>query len=231
MNSVQCPSCGGIVREGTKFCPSCGTSIQSLSTRESISQSFEKEAPSASKAMKHPMSSRAKLMYTLLAVILCGIFLFIFTQHLPGGANPVIANQPDVAMASMFTDVKLDAEPISVQIQNGVISFPLSILLEKKFVQFDYQAENTSVPVLAYISPEGKLVTSIRLCEPCNSKTFHIDGTELACGNCDTRWKLNNLEGIQGNCQKYPPAPIPSTVEGNNVHIDESIVKHWKIRI
>ena len=231
MSSMQCPSCGSAVREGTKFCPSCGSLMQSPAPETSASRPLEDEIPSASRAVKHPMSSKAKITYTVLALALCGTFLFIFTQHLPGGANPVIANQPDIAMASMFTDVKLDPQDIAVDIQNGIISFPLSVLLEKKFVQFDYQAENTVIPLLAYISPEGKLVTSVRLCEPCNSKNFHIEGTELACGNCDTRWKLNNLEGIQGNCQKYPPAPIPSTVEGNYVHIDESIVKHWKIRI
>ncbi|MBI1806375.1 MAG: DUF2318 domain-containing protein, partial [Ignavibacteria bacterium] len=82
-----------------------------------------------------------------------------------------------------------------------------------------------------FISPEGKLVTAIRICEPCNSHTFRIEGTELACGNCETRWKLNNLEGLQGSCQKYPPAPIASQVIGNEVQIDERLVKNWKTRI
>ncbi|HUL45093.1 MAG TPA: Fe-S-containing protein [Bacteroidota bacterium] len=188
--------------------------------------------PSASQTVRKPLSKRAKLTYTTLVIILCVVFLAIFAQHLPGGANPVIAKQPDVAMASMFTDVHLSAQPISVDIRNGFISFPFSILQEKKYVQFEYHLQNgTVIPLLAYISPEGKLVTSVRLCEPCNSTSFTIDGTELVCGTCGTRWKLNNLDGISGNCQKYPPAPIPSTIVGNEVRIDESLIKEWKMRI
>jgi hypothetical protein len=177
------------------------------------------------------MSKRARMLYTLVAAVLSLVFIAIFIDHIPGGAHPVIANQPEVAMASMFTDVHLTLQPISVQISGGKIVFPLSVLLEKKFVEFDYLTQTNSIPLLAYISPEGKLVTSIRLCEPCNSKSFRIDGTELACGNCETRWKLNNLEGLQGSCQKYPPAPIPSRVNGSYVEIDEAAVKAWKMRI
>jgi len=226
-----CNNCGREVRESSSFCPVCGAPVSPEPNRGE-NRPLEPPIPSAAKTVRNPLSRRAKWTYGLLVLALCILFLAIFTQHLPGGANPVIAKQPDVAMASMFTDVHLTAEPIDADIRNGFVSFPLSILQEKKFIQFDYRMQNgTIIPLLAYISPEGKLVTSIRMCEPCNSTTFKIDGTELACGNCDTRWKLTNLEGIQGNCQKYPPAPIPSTIVGNEVRIDESIIKQWKMRI
>ncbi len=177
------------------------------------------------------MGRRARLLYGLAAVAVAAALFVTFLNHLPGGANPVIAQQPDVAMSSMYTDVSLSPTPISAQESGGSLVFPLSLLLEKKIVQFDYQHGATTVPLLAYISPEGKLVTAIRLCEPCNSETFRIEGTELACGNCETHWKLTNLEGVQGSCQKYPPAPIPSTVRGNNVVIPLEAINNWKIRI
>ena len=98
-------------------------------------------------------------------------------------------------------------------------------------VSFAYQSATTTVPLLALISADGTVVTAVRLCEPCNSSDFTIEGNELACGKCETRWKLSNFEGLQGSCQKFPPAPIPSRVLGNYVQIDESIVANWKLRM
>jgi hypothetical protein len=177
------------------------------------------------------MSRKAKIVYTCIALGLFAIFLFTFMNHIPGGEHPVIALQPEVAMASMGTDQSLTLEPIDARVENGTVSFSLTLLQQRKFVQFDYHSSSGIVPLLAFISPEGKLVTAIRMCEPCNAKVFRIEGDELACGNCETRWKLSNLEGIQGSCQKYPPDPIPSKVVGNRVVIEEAFVKNWKMRI
>jgi uncharacterized membrane protein len=224
----RCPHCGKDLSGGVRYCPSCGKAVDRPDASTSAAAAT---LPSAAKAVKHPMTRKARYFYAGLAAALSIVFITIFIDHLPGGAHPVIANQPEVAMASMFTDVRLTLQPISVQVIGGKIIFPLSVLQEKKFVQFEYATQSNSVPLLAYISPEGKLVTAIRLCEPCNSMSFRIEGTELACGTCETRWKLNNLEGLQGSCQKYPPAPIPSRLNGNFVEIDEAVVKAWKMRI
>ncbi len=229
MNTSQniCPFCRADIKPGARFCTSCGREV---SPAADITDT-EVALPSAARTLKHPMSKAAKRSYAVLALFLFLAFGYVFFTHLPGGANPVIANQPEVAMASMFTDVKVSPQTIDFDRRDGKIIFPLSLLQQFKMVQFDYQNGKTTVPVLAYISPEGKLVTSIRMCEPCNSTRFTIEGTELACGNCETRWKLNNLEGVQGSCQKYPPAPIPSTVVGNYVQIEESVLRNWKMRI
>ncbi len=222
-----CQNCDAPLKPDARFCAACGKQVRA----ESETVSLEPAVPSAARSVTHPMSRQAKWIYSGIVVAIFLVFGYIFLTHLPGGANPVIANQPDVAMASMFTDVKVSAQPINADEKSGKLVFPLSLLQEYKMVQFDYRYGQTTVPLIAYISPEGKLVTAIRMCEPCNSTKFTIEGTELACGNCETRWKLNNLEGIQGSCQKYPPAPIPSMVVGNNVQIDEAALKTWKMRI
>ena len=177
------------------------------------------------------MTKRAKILYALAALSLFSVFLLIFARNLPGGENPVIEKQPEVSMGSMKPDAMLNPEPITAEVGNGRITFPLSVLLEKGMVGFDYHSSGVTIPLIAFITGEGKLVTAVAICEPCNSHTFRIEGSELACGNCETRWKLNNLEGIQGSCQKYPPCPIPSAVVGNEVQIDEGLLKNWKMRI
>jgi uncharacterized membrane protein len=170
-------------------------------------------------------------MYLAVILIISTIFVYLFQSHLPGGSHPVIVNQPEIAMSTMYMGQELDQQVITPEIQNGFVQFPLSLLLQKKIVAFDYPTSTGKLPLLAYISADGKLVTAVRMCEPCNSTTFRIEGTELVCGNCGTRWKLNNLEGVEGSCQKYPPDPVPSKVVENQVQIDETYLKNWKMRI
>ena len=177
------------------------------------------------------MSRKAKRVYTVLALGLAGVFLFIFMNHLPGKEHPVIAQQPEVALPITISYKHLEPQPVDATVEHGTISFSLTALREKKMVEFEYRTPTGTVPLLAFISTDGKLITAIRMCEPCNSSKFSIEGDELACGNCETRWKLANFEGIQGSCQKYPPDPIASEIVGDRVVIQEAVVKNWKMRI
>jgi len=87
------------------------------------------------------------------------------------------------------------------------------------------------LPILAYVSPSSKLVVASSLCEPCHSYTFHIDGNDLVCDACFTRWNLDTLEGVSGGCTAYPPAVITATVQGDKVLIDKAALESWTPRI
>jgi hypothetical protein len=221
-----CSKCGKTLNDGDKYCTGCGVPI----VMEAVPLT-RTQVPSVASTVRRTFSRKAKLIYSLVALAFLGIFTSVFLSELPGKANPIIAGQPDIAMAATFIGVNLKAQPIDVRIRNGKVSFPLPVLLEKKMVQFDYPTGSTSLPLMAFISPEGKLVTAVRLCEPCNSHSFVIESDEMVCGTCGTRWKLRNLEGVQGSCQKYPPDPIPSEIVGNEIQIDEQVLKNWKMRI
>ncbi len=222
---MNCPVCHTIQEEGAKFCPTCGASLAGAAPAKNT------ELPSGAFRPRTAMSRRARILYGAGAIVLAGIFLWLFKEHLPGGDHPVIAQQPDVAMGTMYMGKTIPQEHIDVEIRDGMVLFPLTAVLEKKIVAFDYKMPTRTVPLLAYISTDGKLVTAVRMCEPCNSTTFRIEGGEIVCGQCGTRWKLSNLEGVDGSCQKYPPDPIPSTVSGNLVQIQESVIQQWKMRI
>jgi uncharacterized membrane protein len=222
MNQHSCTNCGVALRQGAKFCPNCGVEIKSDVTAQEV-----KSARPGKKAM----SKQAKVFYSAAGVVILGVFFFVFTSHIGDQPHPVIEKQQSVAMYTMYTDLKIDQHPVKARVENGKIIIPVSLLFEKKMLEFEYDGPTTVVPLLAYISNEGKLVTSIRFCEPCNSKSFSIEGKELLCGNCTTRWNLNNLKGISGSCQKYPPAPIPSMIVGNEIQIDEHFARNWKSRL
>lgn len=229
MSGLQfCPNCGSRLKDAAQFCSSCGRKLSPGAPSADAPAPAGQPAPPPAKKV---MTRKARVLYSVLALLLFAFFLLTFAKHLPGGEHPVIAAQPEVEMASAKPDQVLKPEPITPEIGNGKISFPVSLLLEKRMVGFEYEAAGVTLPLIAFITGEGKVVTAVAICEPCNSHTFRIEGDELACGNCETRWKLNNLEGIQGSCQKYPPAPVASAIVGNQVQIEEKLLKNWKLRI
>ncbi|HTX18347.1 MAG TPA: Fe-S-containing protein [Bacteroidota bacterium] len=177
------------------------------------------------------MSTKAKLIYGVIGTLLIVAMGVVFVRSLPGGEHPVVRNQPVVVQSVDYTGTKLTMIPVDCRVDNGYIVIALSDVVEKRMVGFTYQGKTKSVDLLAYINPQGKVVTSIAMCEPCNSKSFHTESQEIVCDNCGTRWNFTTLEGISGSCQKYPPDPIPSQVVGNEVRISERLVENWKMRI
>jgi len=170
----------------------------------------------------------------IVAAVAIGLMVFFayqFVDHLPGGEHPLIAGQPSVEEGFIPAGGHYDMSAVDATVEGDRIMVPLRVVEERKIVAFDYTDGTATIPLLAFVSSEGKLVTAFRFCEPCNSKKYAIDGDRLSCGNCETQWSLRNLDGLQGNCQKYPPDPIRSTVRDGMIVIDLRDVRNWKTRL
>jgi uncharacterized membrane protein len=120
---------------------------------------------------------------------------------------------------------------IQAKVEKGKISIPLSEVMEKRMVRFEYEGKGGKIPLLSYITQSGKVVTAVSMCEPCKSTRFHIQDKTLVCNACYTTWNLETLKGIKGGCLNYPPDVIPSTVENGQIKIDEKVVTQWKPRV
>ena len=119
------------------------------------------------------------------------------------------------------------------------ISFPLADLKQDLIVGFVYQRTNPMpegyqlaaggnvLPVMAYISPSGRLVVATSFCEPCRSTLFHFEGNQLVCDVCFTRWDLNTLLGIGGGCFDYPPEERAAEVRGDMVFVPKADLESW----
>ena len=114
---------------------------------------------------------------------------------------------------------------------SGSIEIPAEFVKEKKIVYFEYNKGGKQVPLMAYITPSGKLVTAVSMCEPCRSTKFHIEGEEMVCNACGTRWTLEGLKGVSGGCLAYPPDVVAHTIEGGKVKIQETIIQSLKPRV
>jgi len=105
------------------------------------------------------------------------------------------------------------------------------VVKEKKMVRFEYSGKGVNIPLLAYVTQSGRVVTAVSMCEPCKSTRFRIQDKNLVCNACNTEWDLETLKGIKGGCLNYPPDVIPSTIEKGRIIIDEKVVTQWKPRV
>jgi uncharacterized membrane protein len=145
--------------------------------------------------------------------------------------DPRMSNLPKVSREVSYASQAIDMTDIEATVENGRISIPIDVVLEKKIVRFEFENNGSKFPLLAYVTPSGKAVTAMSLCEPCQSTRFHIQKKTMVCNACATEWKLETLQGIRGGCLNYPPDLIPSTIENGRIWIDENVVLQWRPRV
>lgn len=215
-----CKECGQRLKQDSKFCGECGSEIELSTTRNANKR----------QQVLGKKKSKFQIVNLILIVAFAGI-IYLYFAGSSTKEEKIINNQPEVSGDYSYPAAPTRMAKIETIQKNGKIILPLDIVQKQKFVSFEYVGKNNRIPLLAYVSEAGKLVTAIRMCEPCNSKSFHIRAGILICDACGTTWKLENLDAISGGCSKYPPDPIPSKIEGNKIIINESSVVGWNRRI
>lgn len=113
----------------------------------------------------------------------------------------------------------------------GKVSISVEEVSTKKLVAWNYKKDNVTVPLLAYVTPSGATKMAVRMCEPCNSTSFHTEGNLLVCNACGSRWELETSKGVSGGCLGYPPELLPSTIVDGRIVVDEAKIASWKPRV
>lgn len=217
-----CPRCHRRNQDSNTSCEACGSLFPSPSFQEKKEMVLDEKGRSR--------SWRAIAIGVMAFVGLAGFGYWYFRgESVPSDSKAF--SSPRVNARFNYAGQTVAMSDISVKVENGKISIPLETVLEKKLVRFEYGDKETRLPLLAYVTPTGKITTAVSLCEPCRSTRFHIEGRKLVCNACSTQWDLETLKGIQGGCLKYPPDAIPSTMEKGLIQIDEKAVKAWKPRV
>ncbi|MEO8168938.1 MAG: Fe-S-containing protein [bacterium] len=220
-----CSHCGKPIVTNAEFCTHCGASLTGKKpARKEWQDKREKVLRQGNPRPKRWMKSAT------IAALFVAAFIWVYV-NLPEGGNPIVRAQPVVAEPVKYSNAGQQMFDIPATIENGKIIVPLDLVKEKKFIAFNYESPDKTVPMLAYITTDGKIVTAVSMCEPCNSKRFHLSGEELVCNACGSTWKLKNLEALTGGCSKYPPDAVPNVVVGNQIQIDVQQVAQWQRRI
>jgi uncharacterized membrane protein len=154
---------------------------------------------------------------------------FLLRNSLEAGSGSLAGTQ--VTEKVSYKNQNIRMTPVDVVAGSGFIEMPAQIVQDKKIVYFEYNKGGKQVPLMAFITPSGKLVTAVSICEPCRSTKFHIEGEEMVCNACGTRWTMEGLKGVSGGCLAYPPEVVAHAIEGGKVKIQEAIILGWKPRV
>jgi len=215
-----CPKCQTKNQESSDFCKKCGFQLSGSSFQD------KKEKVLGEKKSKRVL---IPISLSVFAIVLIGVGYWIIEGNT--GSNPKVSSQPKVSEKVDYAGQTVRMTDIQAKVKNGKISIPLELVKEKKMVYFQYEGNGKIVPLLAYITQSGRVVTAVSMCEPCRSTRFHINDKKIVCNACATEWNLETLKGIQGGCLNYPPDIIPNTMEKDRIQIDEKIVTQWKPRV
>lgn len=211
----QCGNCGAPLTDLIKFCSNCGA-----------------EASSSGEPLQKSVGGRgfrtSYLIYGLVAIVLTiGIAAYIgeaFRTY-----HPVIERQPVVSQPSRNSTEKISSTMIGSKVEGPFIIVSLKEIQEKRIVRFVDPEGIQNIPILAYITPSGKLVTAMSISESCRSTDFYLQGENIHCASCPSYWNASSLEAY-ACCQKYYPEPIESSVLGDEVRVDKELVRKWQAR-
>lgn len=180
-----------------------------------------------------PKKSKAGL-YSIVGVV--AVLVIIGSYFLFGNSNnsnSSVKTAADIGQKVNYSsNDKLEQTVLDSKVENGKeIVTTLSTVKEKKFIRTEYKANGKTVPLTAFIQPDGKVMVAVSFCEPCKSTSFHISGNQLICNTCGTTWDLQTLKGISGGCQAYPPQALTYSLNGDNLEIPQTVLDAWSPRV
>lgn len=209
----QCAVCGTPAVESELVCRQCGAPV-----------ARNGEGVTASGAV--PVATR---VWILRAVVVAAVAagLWAFYSDAFRSYHPVIAAQPEIG--SVGASGRINSSLVTARKEGPFIIISAAELRQRRIVRFFDPESVQTVPVLAYITPAGRVVTAMSISENCRSKDFYLEGENIHCASCPSIWNASSLEAY-ACCQKYYPDPIPSTLLGDEVRIEASAIRSWQTR-
>jgi uncharacterized membrane protein len=154
----------------------------------------------------------------------------IFYSYVRPSVHSVIKQQPVVAAPANYDSNTVTMTNVSFRQEGNDIVFSLSDLKQYRLIRFEYPARTIVRPIMAYVDPQGRLVTAISLSDHCGSTEFQIKNNQIYCAHCPSHWDMMTMEAY-ACCGTYYPDPIPSRVVGGEVHIAKDVVEKWAGRL
>ena len=208
-----CSSCGTSLSTDAKFCPSCGTAL--------------KPDGSPAGAVKPARSNPGRIFFVV-SLLVIGISFFVY--YLIPSVHPVIESQPVVAETFEYGSNPVTMTTIPFRVDGEDLVFSLDALKNNKLVRFEYSGGKTPRAIMAYLAPDGRLVTAISISEHCGSTEFEIKDNKIYCAHCPSNWDMMTMEAY-ACCAQYYPDPIASRVVDSEVHIARTTVENWAGRL
>lgn len=213
---MVCSQCGSAITDAAQSCAVCGSNVQARP---------EEAVPATASGA----GTRRWIIRGLMVVVVAA-GVAAFASQLLRTYHPVIDDQPVVEMATVYGDEPVASVPVVATMEGGFITIRLRDVTEHKLVRFFDPEAQQEIPMIAYITPTGKLVTAMSSSEHCGSTDFFLRGNNIHCANCASYWNMSSLEAY-ACCARYYPDPVPSTVDGDKVRIEAAAIRRWEGRL
>ncbi len=224
MSTQYCTQCGKPLKPHARFCSQCGNIVgRNYISTHNVNKN---QTMITGSGAQRPLGK--KITIGLFTVLLGILFLLVF-QFITYEEHSVVARQPVISEPVHYTNQSRGMTEIQATQREGYFILSLDEIKQNKFTRAWYDAPTTQLPVIAYISPKGRLVTAIGITEPCGESNYTIVDNHLHCSNCTGEWDMNSMQAF-GSCPKYFPYPVTSTVSGGEVLIATAELNSWRRR-
>jgi len=175
--------------------------------------------------------SKLPIILTVVALAIVSVVVFMFNgssgkDQTAFYGNPVAEERSYIGEFIAMTDVT----PV---VSDGKIEIPFDEVDSNNIVYFEVENnEKQLVPLMAYITPTGRLFTGSSMCEPCRGRKFSLAGETLVCDTCRTTYTIEDHKFISGapSCGEYPPVYMENSIVDGKIVIDLEEVLQWRIR-
>ncbi|AGA68667.1 putative membrane protein (DUF2318) [Desulfitobacterium dichloroeliminans LMG P-21439] len=175
------------------------------------------------------------VLSAFVSVLILGIAVMILSTR---EAIPGFDNKYSIGKSMDYKNQKIEMTEVTPTIEDGRVSISLEDLKKSSILYLMYDPNydvgngQKGLPLMAYLTPAGRITVAVSFCEPCYSRKFRIEGDVLVCNVCNTRWAMADLTGLSGGCPKYPPDELNYTVEESTgkIYVEETELKDWKPR-
>ena len=179
-----------------------------------------------------PQKSKTPMIVGVLVAV--AAVVFVATQFIGGGEDRNIEyfGEP-VATPRSYIGEFIGMTTVEPVIEDGQIKLSFDEVDRNNIVYFESENDQGDmVPIMAYITPTGRLFVGSSMCEPCRGTTFSLAGETIVCGNCQTTFTVEDHDFIAGvvACGQYPPINMYPTIEDDTIIIDQQEVLNWRIR-
>jgi nitrite reductase/ring-hydroxylating ferredoxin subunit len=108
---------------------------------------------------------------------------------------------------------------ITAQQDGDTISIPVSDLDSGKMLHFQVAYQTADIAFMAY-KLDGDYYVRANVCPPCRSIGFSLDGDNLVCDTCRSRFEARTGKGISGACVNYPKDDVAYEVSGASLAME-----------
>ncbi len=179
-----------------------------------------------------PTKSKLPIIALAIGIVVIASFLFLKSKGVDT-AETAYFGEPVVASRSYVGEF-ISMTAIDPTIGADKVILKLDEIDKNNIVFFEIENDtNEQVPLMAYITPSGRLFVGSSLCEPCRGRTFSLAGETLVCDTCRTTYNVETHEYLSGSpvCGQYPPVNMNPVVVDGEVEIQLKDILSWKSRI